>query len=544
MRNAAALVTLVVAVVAVPQAENGSAAGLYNAALSRERALRAPSDQSPTLNDLRAAIAAYEAIPRRFPTSDYGDHALWQAAGLALEAFDRYHQQHDFNTGNRLLDGLVLDYPESSLVLRAVERRRRFDALTRIVWLTDIDREVRDDVVRVTVTLDGEVTFHSERLERPARLFFDLRGTETAPPFRNATLTFDGDVVRQIRLGRHPNHVTRVVLDTEGAKRCNIFTLYEPFRLVADCQPSSNRVEAAAPVPASPASPAPRSVPPTVDPNAETTAAPTPVSRPADRPAGPAALATTSFDASGSLSLARQLGLGISRIVIDAGHGGHDPGTRARGLEEADLVLDIARRLEQRLSHYPIEVVLTRRRDDYMPLEARTRLANRVDADLFLSIHANASRRAGARGVETYFLNFTTDTAAEALAARENAAAAGTIGHLPNLLQTIATNDKLEESRQFAELVQHAMIDKLRKVDPEIPDLGVKQAPFVVLIGAHMPSVLAEISFVTNQHDATLLSTDTYRDLIADALLDAILRYQRALKSGPQLETVTQAGGD
>ena len=178
---------------------------------------------------------------------------------------------------------------------------------------------------------------------------------------------------------------------------------------------------------------------------------------------------------------------------------------------------------------------MTRRGDHYLPLEARTTLANRVQADLFLSIHANASRNAQARGVETYFLNLASDPEAERLAARENVAGIKTMHELEGLLQSIATNSKVDESRDFATTVQRALLHKLRTADSEMPDLGVKQAPFVVLIGARMPSVLAEISFVTNSQDATMLSTDAYRDLIADALFDGIVRYRQSLGAAPLL---------
>ena len=179
--------------------------------------------------------------------------------------------------------------------------------------------------------------------------------------------------------------------------------------------------------------------------------------------------------------------------------------------------------------------MLTRRTDDYVPLEARTALARRVGADLFLSIHANASHRSWTRGVETYFLNFATDPEVEVLAARENGAGIGSMANLQQIVQAITTNNKLEESRDFAEIVHSSMLTKLRGVDPSVPDLGVKQAPFVVLIGADIPSVLTEISFVTNNHDATMLQTETYRDLIADALFDGVLRYQLSLETASRV---------
>ncbi len=233
----------------------------------------------------------------------------------------------------------------------------------------------------------------------------------------------------------------------------------------------------------------------------------------------------------GGFSMARQLGLGISRIVIDPGHGGRDPGAQANGLTEADLTLDIALRLETLLEQQPgIQVILTRRTDVYVPLQERTAIANRADADLFLSIHANASLNDQAHGIETYFLNFASNADEAAVAARENATSGQNMGSLPDLVRAIALDTKLNESRDFASIVQQAMFSGIHGRNGDTRDLGVKQAPFAVLIGAHMPSVLAEISFVTNDDDAKFLKRDGFRQAIAVALLQGILRYQQALK--------------
>jgi N-acetylmuramoyl-L-alanine amidase len=218
--------------------------------------------------------------------------------------------------------------------------------------------------------------------------------------------------------------------------------------------------------------------------------------------------------------------------VIDAGHGGHDPGARVKGLNEADLTLDVALRLEKLLLSVPgVEVVMTRRTDVFIPLEERTAIANRAGADLFLSVHVNASSSARARGIETYFLNFAPNPEAEAIAARENAGSSKTMHDLPDIVKAIALNNKLDESRDFATLVQNAMFERLRKANREARNLGVKQAPFMVLIGATMPSVLAEISFLTNRQEATLLKTANYRQAIAEALFQGVAKYQRSLKT-------------
>lgn len=230
--------------------------------------------------------------------------------------------------------------------------------------------------------------------------------------------------------------------------------------------------------------------------------------------------------------MARQLGLGVSRVVIDPGHGGHDPGALGKGLSEADLVLDVALRLEKLLSdEQGLEVTLTRRTNVYIPLEERTAIANRQNADLFVSIHANASRNTAAHGVETYYLSFASSPDAEAVAARENSASDREMHHLPDIIKAITLNNKLDESRDLAGLVQDAMTTSLRRTNKGVRSLGVKKAPFVVLIGAAMPSVLAEISFVTNPQELSLLKTSAYKDRIAEALEAAVLRYRRSLKA-------------
>jgi len=262
------------------------------------------------------------------------------------------------------------------------------------------------------------------------------------------------------------------------------------------------------------------------------------------RAAVPPALATPSVpsaNSNGRFSIARQLGLGVSRVVIDAGHGGHDPGAHGNGINEADLVLDVALRLRKLLTEQAgVDVVMTRDTDVFIPLEERTSIANRESADLFLSIHANASRDTKARGIETYFLNFASNPEAAAVAARENTTSGKTMHSLPEIVRAITLNNKIDESRDFAELVQKAMVKKLAAKNAELKDLGVKQAPFVVLIGAGMPSVLAEISFVTHRQEGQLLKTSAYRDQIAEALFDAVQGYQKSLKSRSAVASSTR----
>jgi len=234
---------------------------------------------------------------------------------------------------------------------------------------------------------------------------------------------------------------------------------------------------------------------------------------------------------SGDRSLIRALGLKIGKIVIDPGHGGHDTGTIGpNGLEEKDLVLEVGRRLGKLLeSRLGAEVVYTRRDDTFIPLETRTAIANQARADLFVSIHANSSRDSDARGVETYYLNFTSSREALEVAARENAVSEASIYELQDLVKKIALKEKIEESREFAWDVQQSLHSGLAAKVPAIRDRGVKKAPFIVLIGANMPSILAEISFVSNPTDERHLSTGEYRQRIAESLYRGIAKYVNGL---------------
>ncbi|HEU5453161.1 MAG TPA: N-acetylmuramoyl-L-alanine amidase, partial [Terriglobales bacterium] len=233
----------------------------------------------------------------------------------------------------------------------------------------------------------------------------------------------------------------------------------------------------------------------------------------------------------GDRTLIRALGLKIGRIVVDAGHGGHDTGTIApNGLLEKDLVLDVALRLGKLLeTRLGADVTYTRDDDTFIPLETRTAIANQKQADLFISVHANSSSDAKARGVETYYLNFTTSKDALEVAARENSVSDQSIHELQDLVKKIALKDKIDESKEFAADVQQSLYGGLSKASPGIRNRGVKKAPFIVLIGANMPSILAEISFVSNPTDAKKLQTPEWRQKIAESLYHGVAKYVSGL---------------
>ena len=560
-----------------------SAAVMYERALGRERAARAERD--PAVASLRAIAQSYESLVRKYPASGYADNSLWQAAGVMELAYARSGAADDRARAERYLTWLRREYPRSSLVKDVPSR---LAALTKAAPAVTsgpatpppatskpvssavpntstqtgtpaVIRSVTHSALprgdRIVIELSKEVDYLGNRVDGPDRVFFDFSHAIAASSLSERASKMNAGLVSGLRFGRHANGTTRVVLELTGSPRYSSYPLYNPFRVIIDVESSGPQPPPAADAPAvtgakptttqqapppqpssgnaaadheRPVRETPKPVPPPIAVNstAPPVSSPPPSTPP---PPSPAPAATT---AKGDYSLARQLGLGVSRIVIDPGHGGHDPGARANGLNEADLVLDIAQRVATLLREQRgVEVVLTRDKNVFIPLEERTAIANRAGpADLFVSIHANASRSTAASGIETYVLNFASNPAAEEVAARENSTSGRAMGTLPELIQAIALNNKLQESRELATMVQTSLIRSLRTQTNNVRDLGVKQAPFVVLIGAQMPSVLVEVSFLTNRAEANQLKQPAYRQRIAQALHDAIIKYQASLR--------------
>jgi N-acetylmuramoyl-L-alanine amidase len=236
----------------------------------------------------------------------------------------------------------------------------------------------------------------------------------------------------------------------------------------------------------------------------------------------------------GQSTLTRALGLKIGRIVIDAGHGGHDTGTIGpTGLMEKDLCLDVALRLgkiiEQRLPG--ANVIYTRSDDSFVPLEERTNIANQAKADLFISIHANSSRDHAARGIETYYLNLKGSAEAMEVAARENATAQEGVHELQDLVMKIARTEKIDESKELAEDIQDSLSKRIQKSNKPMKNRGVRKAPFVVLIGADMPSILTEISFLSNPADEQMLKKPEQRQRVAEGLYQGVVSYLESMNS-------------
>jgi N-acetylmuramoyl-L-alanine amidase len=370
---------------------------------------------------------------------------------------------------------------------------------------------------RIIFEFSLECMYSATRLTSPDRVVIDFCGAGIAPALVERAAKVGGTLIKSVAVTRAPNGGLKVTIDLSAGPRYSTFPLYDPFRLVIDVESDTAAAGRGSLSPGA----------------ARTAAHDTVVLASAPAPAADAIVRNVapSTTKGGDYSLARQLGLGVSRIVIDPGHGGHDPGASANGITEAELVLDVALRLETLLAaHEGTDVVLTRRKDEYVALEERTAIANHESADMFVSIHANASPQKTASGVETFFLDFASNPHAQSVAARENAMSDQNMRVLPELVKTIALNNKLQESRELADVVQASLVKRLRVKDAGARDLGVKRAPFVVLIGAQMPSVLAEVSFLTNKAEANLLKQSAYRQRIAQALADAIVKYQGMLK--------------
>jgi N-acetylmuramoyl-L-alanine amidase len=375
------------------------------------------------------------------------------------------------------------------------------------------------EATRVVIEVSGEFEFSAERAHDPERLFFDVkRARPRIGGHRFHSENVDDKRVKKIRAAETQAGVTRVVLDLQGDVDYTANQLTNPDRLVVELRSKAG----SAPQVVTQTLPAPPVL--IASPLPATGSFPSTVPTVADaRPA--------KFNGNGSESLTRALGLKIRRVVLDPGHGGHDEGTSGpNGLLEKDLVLDVALRLGKLIeSRMGSEVVFTRSDDTFIPLERRTAIANERKADLFLSIHANSSPIPRIGGVESYYLNFTSAKDALAVASRENASSDKSVFELRDLIQKITLQDKAEESRQFAGAIQAALFPFAARYDPGIKNRGVKKAPFVVLIGASMPSVLAEIGFLSNSREAALLKKPEHRQKLAEALYRGVSRYAQSL---------------
>jgi N-acetylmuramoyl-L-alanine amidase len=331
---------------------------------------------------------------------------------------------------------------------------------------------------RIVIDLDHEVSYTDHllkedvALKKPPRIFLDLKGAKLSHQLAEP-IPIEDELLKRARAGQYSPDTVRVVLDLESITDYKIFSLSDPFRIV--------------------------------------------------------------IDVFGKYSKAKGKEVAISSVprpshitlVIDPGHGGEDPGAIGpKGLKEKDVVLKIAQKVQAKvLKELGWKVIMTRKEDVFLPLEERTAIANTNGGDLFLSIHANASRNNRVHGIETYFLNYTTDKDALRLAAKESGVAPEKISDLQLILYDLMLNAKGNESSQLAEYIQEAMIGKLQKRYSRVKNLGVKQGPFVVLFGAKMPSILLEVSFISNSMEERRLRDEKYLDDMANSIMEGLKKY-------------------
>jgi N-acetylmuramoyl-L-alanine amidase len=331
---------------------------------------------------------------------------------------------------------------------------------------------------RVVVDIDRAAEFTQNRLSNPDRFYFDLKNCILSKQ-AVSSLSMENGVLKKVRIAQFDQDTVRIVLEVGNSESYYAFMLEDPYRLVVDIYASGSSLS------------------------------------PSEKEQGIAELDTDR----------------ITRIVIDPGHGGEDPGAIGPGgLREKDIVLSVGKKLGSILTEQPgTEVIYTRSRDVFIPLNERTEIANSKKADLFVSIHVNASPRKNTRGIETYFLNWTNDQEAIKVAARENKISLKKMeqmqGDLQVILSDLARKSKNEESMKLASNVQNAMVNTLKEKYSRIEDLGVKYALFYVLVGAEMPSILVEISFISNHEEAKRLASERYKAKVAEAIASGINSY-------------------
>ena len=329
----------------------------------------------------------------------------------------------------------------------------------------------------------------------PPRIYVDIPGAQLALASKELP-AIDNTLLRQVRIAQYSADVVRVVLDMQKHTAYNAFMLGDPSRLMIDIagDPDADR-----------------------PPSSAARASPGPATRKSAEDADNGATAS-------------KIPNGLRKIVLDPGHGGKDPGAIGPGgLAEKDVVLSIAKKLALKLkTEMGVQVVLTRKDDRFVQLEDRTALANAEDADLFVSLHVNASPNADARGIETYYLDNTTDEAAIRLAARENATSRKNISDLQFILSDMTQNMKLEDSITLAYRLQTSLVSGMGKSMGEVRDLGVKKALFNVLVGARMPSVLVEMFFITNRDENRAMTQPGYQDDMVNALYEGIQKYAQS----------------
>ena len=434
-------------------------------------------------SDLSLAVSAYQRLTALYPSSRLADDAQFRIGVI-------HQKDKDYEEAYESFAKVEKRFPNGDMVSEARKRLARLQSYQpkhkSLIQVTGIRHWSNAEYTRVVIDLEGETQFQEHFLRKdlekgkPPRIYVDIQSAWITAELRRPIPIQDG-LLTMARAAQYSRDVVRVVLDMDSLSSYRTFPLKDPFRIIID-----------------------------VHGNGRESVSPERNDRLPKKP-----------------SLPQQLGLGIRRVVIDPGHGGKDPGAIGPGgLQEKDVVLRIAKKLEKKLqTELGLETVLTRRDDTFIPLDERTAIANTQKADLFVSIHTNATRRQNARGIETYVLNFATDEESIELAARENAVSTKKLSDLQYILYDLMRTAKISESRTLAEHTQRSICRRLSRKYSRVRNLGVKEAPFYVLIGANMPCILVEGCFISNRLEERRLRDDRFLEELATGIKEGIAKY-------------------
>lgn len=457
-------------------------------------------------SDIDRAIALYRGLVESFKTHNLADDAQYKLGDIfyrykkdPMQAYVEFLKvEVKFPDGDarvkasKMMEKLELALGKKRPVKQGKAEKKKSILIKNIRhWSTPTYTRVVIDLERPT-KYQKHLLRKDPKLRKPRRLFIDLQNTWISKDIKSSITIKDG-LLRGARAAQYNKNTVRVVLDIDNMEGYKIFHLYDPFRIVVDVQGKERRLKPTKKVVAK---------------------------RPPKRK-------KVKKEKQKGISLAKQLGLGVKRIIIDPGHGGRDPGAIGRdGLKEKDVMLKLANLVAEKVRReLKCQVILTRSSDISLPLEKRTAIANIKKADLFISLHLNAHKYKKVRGVETYFLNIALDEDAMNLAARENATSKKNISDLQMILNDLMLNTKINESNRLAGFVQKGLVKELQRKYKKIRNRGVRQAPFYVLIGAEMPAVLVEVGYITNTMENRRFKGETYLKRVASGIVKGIDTY-------------------
>jgi N-acetylmuramoyl-L-alanine amidase len=484
--------------------------------------------------DLDGAVELYRRVANEHPNHRLADDSQYRIGEIY------YHEKNDLTQAYLEFLKVEIKFPKGDMRPKAQQMTEK---LSGMISKKESQKEIKEanakapgptqvqairhwstpNYTRVVIDLERPIQFEHHLLpenkeqKKPRRLYLDLKNAHV-PSDINSEIPIKDGLLQGARAGQFSKDTVRVVLDINNIEGFKVFPLHDPFRIVIDVRGAEVKEKEKA------KEPEPEKAK-EIDKEKE----PKEVAK--VEPRRPKRGVAKAKEPDKTVSLARQLGLNVKRIVIDPGHGGKDPGCYMEGqIVEKDIVLALAQIVEKKVEEkFDIDVILTRDRDTFIPLEKRTALANINKADLFISLHINAHKQPDVHGFETYFLNMATDERAVLLAARENATSEKSISDLQSILNDLMLNTKISESSKLAHEVQRAVLGQVKKKYEGVRDLGVKQAPFYVLIGAEMPAILVETGFMTNPMERKRLQNQKYLETLADGIVTGVERYMKSL---------------